>query len=89
MYSSFPPQLLKAPHSIIVLEHFTGKSFEESFSGVDIVFHDGLPVHPTEDEALNASVVDAARNAAVRHFIFLSVLQPMRLKLPTNKSKLR
>ncbi|KIJ46905.1 hypothetical protein M422DRAFT_29092 [Sphaerobolus stellatus SS14] len=84
---SFPAKLREPPHSIVVADHYEGATFAGAFEGIDYVFHDGLPVHPLE-EGMGMSVIDTAKAAGVRHFIMLSVLQPVRIKLPTHKVKL-
>jgi len=85
---SFPHKLQVAPHSIIVVDHFESKEYRSAFQGADIVFSDGMSIDAKE-EAAGAATIDAARAAEVRHFIFLSVFQPMRTKLHTHFAKLR
>ena len=84
---TFPLQLRSAPHSIVVADHFQGKEFESAFRGVSIVFHNGPTVH-AQEEAMSLAVIDAAKEAGVRHFVLCSVFHPMRTKLHTHKVKL-
>jgi len=85
---TFPARLRDPPHSIIIADHYEGTAFTGAFQGIDLVFHNGLPVHPQE-EAISIAAIDVAKAAGVKHFIFLSVLQPARMKLPTHKVKLK
>lgn len=84
---TFPARLRDPPHSIVVADHHESTIFTSAFDGMDLVFHDGLPIHPQE-EAMSLAAIDVARTAGVKHFILLSVLQPVRMKLPTHKVKL-
>jgi nucleoside-diphosphate-sugar epimerase len=84
---SFPPQLRSAPNSIVVADHFQGREFESAFRGVSIVFHNGPSVH-AQEEAMSLAVIDAAKEAGVKHFVLCSVFHPMRTKLHTHKVKL-
>ncbi|KIJ34271.1 hypothetical protein M422DRAFT_782910 [Sphaerobolus stellatus SS14] len=84
---TFPAKLRSSPHSLLVVNRSDGNSLVAALSGVDFILHDGLAVHPRE-EAMGALMVEAARAAKVRHFIFISVLHPLRIKLPTHKLKL-
>jgi nucleoside-diphosphate-sugar epimerase len=83
----FPPQLRSSPHSIVVADHFQGTAFESAFRNVSIVFHNGPAVHAQEG-AMSLAVIDAAKEAGVRHFVLCSVFHPMRTKLQTHKVKL-
>jgi len=85
---SFPPQLRSVPHSIVAVEYFAGPIFISAFKGVSIVFHNGQALLPV-DEAMGIAAIDAAKEAGVQHFVFASVLQPMRVKLGTHKMKLK
>jgi nucleoside-diphosphate-sugar epimerase len=83
----FPPQLRSAPHSIVVADHFQGREFESAFRGVSIIFHNGPAVH-AQEEAMSLAVIDAAKEAGIKHFVLCSVFHPMRTKLQTHKVKL-
>ncbi|KIJ25483.1 hypothetical protein M422DRAFT_263584 [Sphaerobolus stellatus SS14] len=85
---TFPPQLRSEPHSIILVEDFRGPVFAAAFRGVSVVFHNGPVLLPSE-ETMAIATIDEARIARVEHFVFCSVLQPIRVKLTTHKVKLR
>lgn len=62
------------------------KSMVTAMKGIDIVFYNSPPIHPLET-AMGISVVRAAQEAQVKHFIYASVLHPIRSKLLNHKSK--
>ncbi|KAF8524143.1 hypothetical protein BU17DRAFT_43277 [Hysterangium stoloniferum] len=84
---SFPPPLLATPHRIVVTDHFEGASFTSAFDGISLVFHDGLAIDPKAGAA-SFAVIEASKSAGVDHFIFSSIIQPIRTKLHTHKMKL-
>lgn len=62
------------------------KSMVAAMKGIDIVFYNSPPIHPLET-AMGISVVRAAKEAHVKHFIYASVIHPIRSKLLNHKAK--
>lgn len=62
-------------------------SFARAMDGVDKVLHVGPPMHPNETE-ITAALVDAAKQAGVGHFIYYSVLHPLRREVRHHSLKL-
>ncbi|WP_250463617.1 NmrA/HSCARG family protein [Microbulbifer litoralis] len=62
-------------------------SLAEAMRGVDGVFHIGPAFEPDEAE-LGVTLVDVARAAGVRKFVFSSVIQPTNSQLPNHISKI-
>ena len=86
--NNFPAALYSHPHSIVLVHHFEQEEFAKAFEGIDIVFQNGLVVHPTEVAMCIASI-DAAKQYGVKHFVMCGVLQPMRRKMQTHLNKLQ
>lgn len=59
-----------------------------ALKGVDIVFHNGPAFH-SQETAMGIAVIDAARDAGVKHFVYCSVLFPLLHKLLNHEVKLR
>jgi len=66
--------------SLISLQDYRPTSLRSAFEGVDIVIHETPSMHPSEEE-IGKSVIDAARQAGVSHFILCTSLHPFRMKL--------
>ncbi|KAF8583587.1 NAD(P)-binding protein [Ramaria rubella] len=82
------PLLTQTPHAIVVADYMDEATLTPVFRDVSVVIHNGPSVH--QNEAVMAmSVIDAAKNAGVGHFLLCSVLHPMRSKLITHKLKLQ
>ena len=62
-------------------------TFAAAMEGMDQVLHVGPPMHPNETEITNA-LVDAAKKAGVGHFIYYSVLHPLRREVRHHSLKL-
>jgi uncharacterized protein YbjT (DUF2867 family) len=61
-------------------------TLRQAVRGVDTIYHIGPSAHPRERE-MGISIIDAAREAGVSHFIFSSVLHPGVSKLIQHKIK--
>lgn len=59
----------------------------EAVAGMDAVIHYGPPMHPRE-VAIGTGMIDAAKAAGVRRFVFVSVIHPEIDDLMNHKSKL-
>lgn len=55
-------------------------------AGVDVVFHNAPAFHPNET-AMGIALIDAAKAARVKHFVYCSVLHPVLTKLLNHKAK--
>lgn len=62
-------------------------SIEDAVQGVDKVLHIGPPMHPDEI-AISQRFIDAAKTASVKHFIYYSVMHPVRRDVRHHKLKL-
>lgn len=59
----------------------------QAVKGVDTVVHYGPPLHPRET-AMGIGMIDAARAAGVRRFVFISVIHPEIDQLVNHRAKL-
>ncbi|KAI0356571.1 NAD(P)-binding protein [Trametes cingulata] len=57
-----------------------------ALKGVDIVFHNGPAFHSLET-AMGIALIDAAKRAGVKHFVYCSVLFPVLTKLLNHGAK--
>lgn len=73
--------------SIVIADYLEQKSLRAALQGVDIVFHNGPAFH-AQETAMGIAVIDAARVAGVKHFVYCSVLFPLLTKLLNHKVKL-
>lgn len=78
------PQL--PPSAFVIGDYLDMSTLPPAFKGVDIVFHNGPAFHQQET-AMGIAVVDAAKAAGVKHFIFCSVLFPILDDLWNHKAK--
>lgn len=59
----------------------------DALKGVSKVFHIGPPMHPEETE-ITRMLVDAAKSAGVEHFVYYSVMHPIRREVRHHRLKL-
>jgi uncharacterized protein YbjT (DUF2867 family) len=82
------PQLLVSPHQIVIADYLRPETLAPAFHGVSVVFHNGPAFHASE-ALMGIAVIDAALESGARpHFVFCSVLHPMRSKIIDNRAKL-
>jgi uncharacterized protein YbjT (DUF2867 family) len=82
------PQLLAAPHKIIIADYLNPDTLSPAFDGVSVVFHNGPAFQPSE-ALMGIAVIDAAmKHGANPHIVFCSIFHPMRSKIIDNKAKL-
>jgi uncharacterized protein YbjT (DUF2867 family) len=62
-------------------------SLDKAVDGVDGVFHIG-PAFASDEAELGVAIVDAAKRAGVRRFVFSSVIQPTLTRLANHASKI-
>lgn len=62
-------------------------SVERALEGCDALVHVGPPMHPDE-KTMTANFVAAARRQKLRHFVYYSVLQPLRREVRHHRLKL-
>ncbi|MCU0760904.1 MAG: NAD(P)H-binding protein [Steroidobacteraceae bacterium] len=62
-------------------------SVARALQGCDALVHVGPPMHPDE-KAMTANFVAAARQQQLRHFVYYSVLQPLRREVRHHRLKL-
>lgn len=75
------------PNDFIVGDFLEQSTVDVALNNVNIVIHIGPAMHPQE-AACGTIVIDAARRHGVQHFIFSSVLHPLRQKMLNHKVKL-
>ena len=73
--------------SIVVADYLEQKSLSPAFKNVDVVFHNG-PVFHAQETAMGIALIDAAKQAGVKHFVYCSVLFPLLTKLLNHIAKL-
>jgi len=71
----------------VVGDNLDRKSLMAAMQGVDIVFYNSPPLD-AQETAMGISVVQAAQASNVKHFVYASVLHPLRTKLMNHKVKL-
>ena len=62
-------------------------SIARALEGCDALVHIGPPMHPLERE-MTGHFIAAAREAGLRHFVYYSVLQPLRREIRHHRLKL-
>jgi len=62
-------------------------SINQAVKGVDKVLHIGPPMHPDE-VAISQRFIDAAKDETIQHFIYYSVMHPVRRDVRHHKLKL-
>jgi len=78
------PQL---PESAFVIgDYLEASTLPPAFRSVDVVFHNAPAFSPLET-AMGIAVIDAAKSAGVKHFVYCSVLHPILTKLLNHKVK--
>ena len=58
-----------------------------ALKGVDLVFHNGPPFH-SQEVAMGVAIIDAARDAGVKHFVYCSAIFPLLHKMMNHEVKL-
>ncbi len=79
------PQLPRS--SFAIGDYLEPKSLSIAFQGVDIVFYNG-PAFQSLETAMGIAAIEAAQRAAVKHFVYCSVLLPGLRKLSNHELKL-
>ena len=59
-----------------------------ALEGIDIVYHNGPSMH-SQEVAMGVAIIDAARDAGVKHFVYCSAIFPLLRKMVNHESKLR
>ncbi|MEM6683606.1 MAG: NmrA family NAD(P)-binding protein [Pseudomonadota bacterium] len=72
---------------IAVGDFMDGASINEAVKGVDKLLHIGPPMHPDEI-GISQRFIDAAKAANLKHFIYYSVMHPVRRDVRHHKLKL-
>lgn len=75
------------PADVVVADYLEQKALRAALDGVDVVFHNGPSFH-AQETAMGIAVVDAAKQAGVKHFVFSSVHLSLLTKLLNHKVKL-
>ncbi|CAL1709519.1 unnamed protein product [Somion occarium] len=75
------------PSCFVIGDYLEASSLPPALEGVDLVFYNGPPFTPLET-AMGIAMIEAAKNAGVKHFVFCSVLHPLLTKLLNHRSKL-
>ncbi|KAH9853694.1 NAD(P)-binding protein [Lenzites betulinus] len=70
----------------VVGDYLEAHTLAPAVAGVDVVFHNGPAFHPLES-AMGIALIEAARAAGVRHFVYCSVLFPVLTKMVNHKAK--
>ncbi|RPD61862.1 NAD-P-binding protein [Lentinus tigrinus ALCF2SS1-7] len=78
------PQLTNA--SFALGDYLEASTLGPAMKGVDIVFHNG-PAFNALESAMGIALIDAAKTAGVKHFVYCSVLFPVLTKLLNHKAK--
>ncbi|KZT05929.1 NAD(P)-binding protein [Laetiporus sulphureus 93-53] len=73
------PQLPPRP-SFVIADFLEASTLPAAVQGVDVVFHNAPTFHPQET-AMGIAMIDAAKEAGVKHFVYCSVLFPILTKL--------
>lgn len=73
-------------HETVVADLADTAAIRHAMAGIEKVYHIGPTIHPRERE-IGQAMVDAARAAGVRHFVFSSVLHAITTDLVQHKSK--
>ena len=73
--------------SVVIADYLEQSSLRSALRGVDVVFHNGPAFH-AQETAMGIAVIDAAKEAGVKHFVYCSVLFPLLTKLINHKAKL-
>ncbi|OBZ76940.1 NAD(P)H azoreductase [Grifola frondosa] len=74
------------PASFVIGDYLEASTLPPAFKGVDIVFHNGPAFH-SQETAMGIALIDAAKQAGVKHFVYCSVLFPVLTKLLNHKVK--
>ena len=80
------PQLRR--EAFVLGDYLEYSTLGPAVQGVDIIFHNG-PVFHSQETAMGMALIDAAREAGVKHFVYCSVLFPLLHKLLNHEVKLR
>ncbi|KAI0751426.1 NAD(P)-binding protein [Daedaleopsis nitida] len=78
------PQLPDA--SFAIGDYLEASTLGPALQGVDVVFHNGPAFNPLES-AMGIALIEAAKTAGVKHFVYCSVLFPVLTKLLNHKAK--
>ena len=73
--------------SVVIADYLEQSSLRSALQGVDVIFHNGPAFH-AQETAMGIAVIDAAKEAGVKHFVYCSVLFPLLTKLMNHKAKL-
>ncbi|KAI0771926.1 NAD-P-binding protein [Trametes elegans] len=78
------PQLSSA--SFAIGDLLEGSTLAPALAGVDVVFHNAPGFHALES-AMGIALIDAAKRAGVKHFVYCGVLFPILTKMVNHKAK--
>ncbi|EJF62915.1 NAD(P)-binding protein [Dichomitus squalens LYAD-421 SS1] len=67
-------------------DYLEASTLPPALKGVDIVFHNGPAFHALES-AMGIALIDAAKQAGVKHFVYCSVLYSVLTKMVNHKAK--
>ena len=74
------------PTNFVIGDLLEASTIPPAVAGIDVVFHNG-PSLISNETAMGIALVDAAKAAGVKHFVFCSVLHPILTKLLNHKAK--
>lgn len=74
--------------AVVVGDYLDQNTLRSAFQDVDVVFHNG-PVFHSQETAMGIALIDNAKEAGVKHFVYCSVLFPLLTKLLNHEVKLR
>ncbi len=79
------PQLPRT--SFVIGDYLEASTLPPALKGVHTVFHNGPGFH-SQETAMGIALIDAAREAGLKYFVYCSVLHPLLTKLLNHKVKL-
>ncbi|KZT07064.1 NAD-P-binding protein [Laetiporus sulphureus 93-53] len=78
------PQLPRS--AFVIADYLEASTLPAAVQGVDVVFHNAPAFHPQET-AMGIAIIEASKQAGVKHFVYCSVLHPILTKLLNHKVK--
>lgn len=74
--------------SFVIADYLEHSTLRPALRGIDVIFHNAPAMHQLET-AMGISLIDAAKEAGVKHFVYCSVLLPLLSKLLNHIVKLK